>query len=144
MLTVSVAASRRPSAPFVRLIPGFDLEALQPYDPRYLASWPAELYDVPMAEASLEARSQAYADLKRELPTRLSPIRLISTSSANLMIESFRLDLLPVWISEIRLNGHGVILLINGQTGAVAGQDLQSSPRARGGLLEWLGDLIAE
>ena len=26
MLTLSVAASRRPSAPFVRLIPGFDLE----------------------------------------------------------------------------------------------------------------------
>ncbi len=144
MLSVSVAASRRPSAPFVQLIPGFNLETLQPYDARYLAAWPAELYDVSMAEASLEARSQAYAGLQRELPDKLAPIRVISTSSANLVVESFQLHLLPVWICEIRLDGRGAILLINGQTGAVAGQGLQAHPRAKRGLKQWLGDLVAE
>jgi hypothetical protein len=144
MLTVSVAASRRPSASFVRLIAGFNLGALQPYDARYLAAWPAELYDVSIAEASLEARSQAYAGLQRELPARLSPIHVLSTSSANLMIESFRLDLLPVWICELQQNGRGGIVLINGQTGAAAGQALKPPANAKGGLLDWLGDLIAE
>ncbi len=144
MLKLSVAASRRPSAPFVQLLPGFDLDALQPYDARYLAAWPAELYDVPMAEASLEARSQAYASVQRELPDKLAPIRVISTSSANLVVESFQLHLLPVWVCEIRLDGHGAILLINGQTGAVAGQGLNQRPRPKRGLMEWLGDLVAE
>ncbi len=45
---VPIPASRKCSAPFVRLIPTFDLKAVQPYDPRYLSDWPAELYDIPM------------------------------------------------------------------------------------------------
>jgi hypothetical protein len=144
MLTLTVAASRRPSAPFVRLIPGFDLGAVKPYDARYLADWPAELYDVPMAEASLEARSQAYIALQRDLPTRLEPIRVLSTSSANLIIESFRLDLLPVWICEVPVDGHARLVLINGQNGAVAGEGLKPPPEAKGGALAWLGDLLAD
>jgi predicted RNA-binding Zn-ribbon protein involved in translation (DUF1610 family) len=144
MLTLSVGASRRPSAAFVRLIPGFDLGALRSYDPRYLAAWPAELYDVPLAEASLEARSQAYINLQHELPSRLATTHLLSTSSANLMIESFRLDLVPVWTCETQVGSHRLIVLVNGQTGAVAGEGLHPLPRAKGGLLEWLGDLLNE
>jgi hypothetical protein len=143
-LTVPVAASHRPSAPFVQLIPGFDLGAVKPYDPRYLAAWAAELYDVSMAEASLEARSQAYAGLKRDLPGLVAPLRLISTSSANLAIESFRLDLLPVWMIEIPVEGQVRLVLINGQTGAVQGDGFQRSRAGKSGLMRWLGDLLNE
>lgn len=144
MLTVSVAASRRPSAPLVRLIPGFDLAAVQPYDPRFLADWPAELYDVPMAEASLEARSQAYAGVQRDLPVLLEPLRLLSTSSANMTVESFRLDLLPVWMTEVRLDGRGHIVLINGQSGALQDDGFRRIKGGKKSLMTWLGDLVAE
>jgi DNA-directed RNA polymerase subunit RPC12/RpoP len=144
LLSVSIAASRKPSAPFVRLIPTFDLRLVQPYDPRYLAAWPAELYDVPMADASLDARSQAYSRLKRDLPVRLAPIQLVSTSSANLTIDSFQLDLLPVWVSEIWLDGRGHILLINGQTGALQSDIAKKHERDKAGLRDWLADLIKE
>ena len=144
MLNESVAASRRPSAAFVRLIPGFDLRGLQTYDARYLAAWPAELYDVPLAEASLEARSQAYAGLQRDLPAELAPMHVLSTSSANLVIESFRLDLLPVWTSDIRVSEHGGMVLINGQTGEVAGEGVRPRSTSKPRLLEWLGDLLNE
>ena len=144
MLSVSIAASHRPSAPFVRLIPRFDLGAVQPYDERYLAAWPAELYDVPMAEGSLEARSQAYAGLQRDLPGLLAPMRVISTSSANLTIESFRLDLLPVWMTEVSIEGRSRIVLINGQNGSVEGDGFTRSDMNRGGLMRWLGDLLNE
>jgi DNA-directed RNA polymerase subunit RPC12/RpoP len=70
---IPIPASRKLSAPFVRLIPTFDLKALKSYDPGYLADWPAELYDVPMADASLDARAQVFARLKRDLPDMLSP-----------------------------------------------------------------------
>ncbi|HET6847034.1 MAG TPA: hypothetical protein VFH29_09380, partial [Anaerolineales bacterium] len=144
MLTLSVGASRRPSAAFVRLIPGFDMNARQPYDARYLAAWPAELYDVPLAEASLEARSLAYARLQHDIPIQIAPVRLLSTSSANLVIESFRLDLVPVWTCEIPVGDRRSMIMINGQTGAVAGDGLTPAPQVKGGLREWLGDLLGE
>ena len=144
MLTLSVSASRRPSAAFIHLIPGFDLVAPRSYDARYLAAWPAELYDVPLAEASLEARSLAFASLQRDLPIRLAPVRLLSTSSANLMIDSFRLDLVPVWTCEITVGARSSMVLINGQTGAVAGEGLEPAPPVKSGLRQWLGDLLSE
>ncbi len=118
-IDVPIPASRKLSAPFVRLIPTFDLKTVKSYDPGYLADWPAELYDVPMADASLDARGAALARMKRDLPNLLSPMHLISVSSANMTIESFRLDLLPVWMTEIWIEGRSYLVLINGQNGAV-------------------------
>ncbi len=142
-------ASRKPSAVFMKLIPTFELKSLKPYDPRFLASWPAEIYDVPMADASLDARSQTYARYQRELPTVLSELRLIHTSSANLVIESFKLNLLPVWMTEIPLGGREHLVLINGQSGIVASDiedKLQKSKdqeeSEKGGLMDFLSDLL--
>jgi hypothetical protein len=136
-----IPASRKLSGPFVRLIPTFDLKAVQPYDPRYLSDWPAELYDIPMAEASLDARSQGFALLKRDIAARIAPVHLISTSSASLEIDFFRLNLLPVWMSELTVAGVPHLILINGQTGAIRG-DLDAKPS--GNVLNWLSDLLNE
>lgn len=142
LIRVPVAASRRPSAPLVRLIATFDMRAVQPYDAGYLANWPAELYDVSMADASLEARARAYESVKRELPVRLAPMTVVSTSSARLTIESFQLNLLPVWMTEIRLDGRSHLVLINGEAGAVQ-TDLAVTPDMRmRKLSEWLADII--
>ena len=59
-----IPASRKLSAVFLRLIPTFELKAVKPYDPRYLSNWPAEVYDIPMAEASLDARSPKLVTLQ--------------------------------------------------------------------------------
>jgi DNA-directed RNA polymerase subunit RPC12/RpoP len=136
-----IPASRKLSAPFIRLVPTYDLKAVQLYDPRYLADWPAELYDIPMAEASLDARSQGYAVLKRDMALRLSPVHLISASSANLTIESFRLNLVPVWMTEVVADAVSHLILVNGQTGDVYG-DLGQRPSHSGKILDWLSDLI--
>ncbi len=138
-----IPASRKLSGPFVRLLGTFDLSAIQPYDPRFLADWPAELYDIPLAEASLDARSQGFAALKRDLQLRISPVKLVSASSARMDIESFRLNLVPVWMSEVQAGGGTHLVLINGQTGDICG-DLDSKPSHSGNLLSWLSDLIKE
>lgn len=138
-----IPASRKPSAVFVELIPTFDLKPVQPYDPRFLADWPAEVYDIPLAEASLDARGQAYAKLKRELPRRIAPARLVHASSARMAVESFKLVLLPVWMTELPFGGRTHLVLINGQNGTVA-SDLPDRKEKKRGLMDWLGDLLEE
>jgi hypothetical protein len=140
---IPIPASRKLSAVFLKLIPTFELKGIKPYDPRYLANWPAEVYDIPMAEASLDARGQSYSQYKRDLPNLIIPMNVISTSSANMTVESFRLNLLPVWMAEIPFGGREHLVLINGQNGIVA-SDLPEKKKDSGGLMEWLKDLIEE
>ena len=136
-------ASRKLSAVFLKLIPTFDMKSVKPYDPRFLASWPAEIYDVPMADASLDARSQTYAAYKQKLPHLINGMNLVHTSSANLVVESFKLVLLPVWMTELPFGGREHLVLINGQSGVVSsdlmGKDEKSD---EGGLFSYLADLL--
>jgi len=138
-----IPASRKLSAVFLRLIPTFDLKSLKPYDPRFLADWPAEVYDIPLAEASLDARGQAYAKYKEELPHKVNVTRIVHSSSAKMAIESFKLVLLPVWMTELPFGGREHLILINGQNGVIA-SDLPDKKSKMGGLMEWLGDLLDE
>lgn len=138
-----VPASRKLSAVFLRLIPTFELTAAKPYDPRFLADWPAEVYDIPLAEASLDARGQAYAKYKEDLPYKLSPMRLVHSSSAKMAVESFKLVLVPVWMTELPFGGRTHLVLINGQNGVVA-SDLPGKKEEKRGLMDWLGDLLEE
>lgn len=123
-----IPASRKLSAVFLKLIYTFNLEAVKPYDPRYLVNWPAEVYDISMAEASLDARAQTLAHYKRELPNILPDTQIVSTSSANMTVESFRLNLLPIWMTEIPFGGHAHLVLINGQNGIVESDLPQKLP----------------
>lgn len=138
---IPIPASRKLSAVFLKLIPTFDLEAVKPYDPRYLANWPAEVYDIPLAEASLDARAQVMARYKHDLSNYRTGMELVATSSANMTVESFRLDLLPVWMIEIPFDGCVHLVLINGQNGTVA-SDIPEKSNKSGGLMEFLSDLL--
>jgi DNA-directed RNA polymerase subunit RPC12/RpoP len=137
-----IPASRKLSSVFHELIPTFNLKELKPYDPRFLSSWLAEIYDVPMANASLDARSLAYKKFKDELPTLIHDINIVHSSSAKIMVESFKLNLLPVWMTEIPFGGREHLVLINGQNGFVE-SDLELGKES-GGLLSWLGDLLED
>lgn len=139
-------ASRKLSSIFVKLIGAFDMKTIQPYDPRFLASWPAEIYDVPMADASLDARSQAYARYKDKLPHLLNGLNIVHTSSQNLAVESFKY-LLPVWMTELPFDGREHLVLINGQSGVVASDipdKAQQEESEQGGLMDFLADLISD
>ena len=136
-----IPAARKLSAVFLKLIPTFELRAVKPYEPGYLANWPAEVYDIPMAEASLDARARGLAHYKNDLPNLITPVKLISTSSADMTIESFRLNLLPVWMTELSFDGREHLVLINGMNGEVRSDAPEKSSKA-GGLMDWLSDLL--
>lgn len=138
-------ASRKLSAVFLKSIPAFDMKSMKPYDPRFLASWPAEIYDVPMADASLDARSQTYTVYKKKLPHIITNMKLVHTSSANLVVESFKLVLLPVWMTELPFDGREHLVLINGQSGVVASDLTEKEEEAEaGGLFSFLADLLED
>jgi len=141
---LAIPASRKIARHVSRLLPSYDLTHTKPYDPRYLANWAAEVYDVPMADASLDARSQAYDRLKHRLPGDIASLFNLKTSSAGLAIESFKLVLVPVWITEIPVSSQELLVLINGQNGVVQGDmpAQEKNSKGKSGLLDWLGDLL--
>ena len=73
----------------------------------------------------------------------LSPLQVLSTTSAHMSVESFRLNLLPVWMTELPFGGREHLVLINGMNGAVK-SDLPEKSKESRGLFEWLGDLLEE
>jgi len=111
----------------------FDLGELTPYDQRYLANWLAETYQIPLADASLTARKMALDSEREKISLNLpQAIRDLNVRSANMIVESYRLILLPVWLTHYKLDESRYELLVNGQTGEVYGE------RPKKGLRKWL------
>ena len=116
---IPIPASKKDTNLLALVLPTFDLSAIKPYDPRYLSDWPAEIYDIAMSDASLDARGQVARQFMERLESELSYLANLRLSSAGMIVESFKLVLLPLWITEIHFHGETHTILINGQSGAV-------------------------
>jgi predicted RNA-binding Zn-ribbon protein involved in translation (DUF1610 family) len=113
-----VPASKKNTNILNLLLPTFDLAAVKPYDERYLSDWPAEIYDIIMSDAALEARAQVVQEYTARLEGQYS-LQNMSLSSAGMTVESFKLVLLPVWMTEMVINSEVVHILFNGQNGRI-------------------------
>ena len=98
----------------------FDLTKLLPYDERYLVNWIAETYNIPVAEASLDARQMILADEKRFiLQQQMTEIRDLVLHSANVRVESYKLILFPAWLVHFTQGNEQIDIFINGQDGEI-------------------------
>ena len=115
----------------------YDLDALVPYDARYLGGqWSAQVYSIDVIQASITARAYAkhiarhtavnpsYApplmDLARTNSRAYNPPDVPLWRIADVVIEGlhYRLQLLPVWmITLIMRDGSHRPAVVNGQTG---------------------------
>jgi DNA-directed RNA polymerase subunit RPC12/RpoP len=102
----------------------FDLGIARPYSDDLLASWPAEVYTVSMADASLSARVRAMDKVNDDIQMQAN-----GTSPNNLRCDrrgvavmSYKLLLLPVWVVTYRYRERPFRALINGQTAQVTGE----------------------
>lgn len=136
---VLVPATHTLPASIAAELQNYDLAALVPYDPAYLVDWPAEIYQISVADASLVARRQAWEDARAMVTTRLSveleQVENLSLSSAGLMIESYKLILLPLWVAHCPHNAPCSTVVVNGQNAAVRDDHVSGGLR---GLLERL------
>jgi hypothetical protein len=92
-----------------------------------------------MSDASLNARADAGKQAMSQAEISFleeGTVLSVSPSPGNIAIESFRLVLVPVWVASYPCEGRLYNILVNGQTGAVMGQQ----PAAH--ILGWFSQLF--
>jgi hypothetical protein len=101
----------------------WDLGALQPYQPHYLAGFRAEGYTVDVEEGFDEAREVMDAQIRRDINADIGGDRQrISHVNTNVSEITFKHVLLPVWMAAYRYKGKSYRFVVNGQTGRVQGE----------------------
>ena len=130
---LALATHKLPRTLANKILHSFDLQELIKYDARYLADWPAERYQVALGDAAIQARKQVLTELRRH-PLDLtgeSYIHDLHTSTSDMIVESFKQVLLPLWLAHYKLEDKIYDVLINGQTAELFGERPQ-------GIVGWL------
>lgn len=101
----------------------YNLEALVPYDPQFLAGMQAQAYEVELEDAWATARSTMREDVQGMCRSQASTSKIRNFSmQLDFTDERWRYILLPVYINTYYYQNRPFQLLINGQTGRIAGQ----------------------
>ena len=128
---VRILGSKKLADLMVKTLPEFDLSGATAYDARFLAGWMADVYDLPMAEASLDARQIAVEHMRAMIRQEFGQIQNLGYSTSGIMVSAFKLILVPVWVTDIKTHDRSSRVLINGRTGSVHSE----IPEARTGRL---------
>lgn len=101
----------------------WDLGALTPYSPDYLAGFQAEGYTVALADGHVRARERMAqvieGDVRHDIGGDEQRVDGIDTDWQD---ETFKHVLLPVWMAAYKYGGKSYQFLVNGQTGEVRGE----------------------
>ncbi len=101
----------------------FDLNALAPYDPNYLAGFSAEEYQVGLREGWHTAQSRIQAKVEMacagDVPGDTHRNLRVNTAYYRM---TYKHLLLPVWIAAYLYNDKTYRFLVNGQTGKASGE----------------------
>jgi hypothetical protein len=120
------ASHRLPAELLMEEAECFVLKDTLPYDETYLADWPAEVYQISVSDASLVARRVALQKARKFVSTRVSAslgnVQELQLNSSGIVIESYKLILLPLWVARYRHEETIYHVLVNGQTGKVRAQ----------------------
>jgi predicted RNA-binding Zn-ribbon protein involved in translation (DUF1610 family) len=111
------------SRAILRQVAPFDLDGLVEYEPGYLAGWQAKAYDVQLQDAWEVAKEEIRERAKRACiaDTGSSHVRNFRMT-ADFADERWRYVLLPVYLASYPFEGRTFQVMVNGQTGTVAGQ----------------------
>ncbi|QFT57311.1 hypothetical protein FIU94_00625 [Sulfitobacter sp. THAF37] len=101
----------------------WDLAALEPYAPEYLAGFRAEAYSVSLQDGFAQARAHMDRVIERDVRFDIGGDRQrihgIETQLGNL---TFKHILLPVWLAAYKYRGKTYRFVVNGRTGRVQGE----------------------
>lgn len=118
-----VSGTTRLSRKLLGEIQNFNLNDLLAYEPKFLAGQKAQAYDLPLNEA-WEAARHSMREATRQDCRKQASTNKIRNFNMNLDFseESWRYILLPVYIAIYHYQGERYQVMINGQTGKIAGQ----------------------
>jgi DNA-directed RNA polymerase subunit RPC12/RpoP len=120
----------------LRRIEPFPTEQLVPYDPSFLRGWTVERYQVDLGRAAETSRQAMEAELRT-----LCAGEVPGDTHRRLEIEAhysdrtFKHVLLPVWLLTYTYGARSFQVLVNGATGAIAGERPYSAPKILGAAL---------
>ena len=120
-----VPASRSVPQEWADILFDFDTKALAPYSADFISGYTAEIYQIPLEEASLVARQRtlrAGRSFEQENSLAGKRYRDFIMNSAGMTVDSFKLALLPLWLGSYRYRDENFALAINGQSGTAAGR----------------------
>jgi hypothetical protein len=133
---VCVPGSSKLARLIQELLPEYSLATAPAYDPRFLAGWPAQVYETTMSDAALEARHISVEKIRRDIRAGHDTVIDLRCEASAISITSYRLILLPVWVTEYTFEGETHRVVINGQTGTIHGE------KPKHGLKDLLEDLL--
>ncbi|WP_170409035.1 TFIIB-type zinc finger domain-containing protein [Ruegeria arenilitoris] len=120
---VLVLASQSLPKSYTDALEPWDLPALEPYQPEYLAGFRAEAYTVELQEGYTEAREYMARVIERDVRFDIGGdrqrIHAIDTDVRNV---TFKHILLPVWMAAYKYRGQTYRFVVNGRTGRVQGE----------------------
>ncbi|WP_114967078.1 primosomal protein N' (replication factor Y) - superfamily II helicase [Alkalilacustris brevis] len=118
-----IMASRSLPRRYVRALEPWHLDALEAYDPQFIAGFRAEGYTVALDEGHGLAQERMdeiiREDVRRDIGGDAQRIHSLDTTTAN---ERFRHLLLPLWVAAYRYRGESYRFVVNAQTGKVRGE----------------------
>jgi len=118
-----IAGTSKVSSKLLSEISHYNLEELNPYEPKYLAGLQAQAYDIPLEQAWEIGRAQMRERTRLECVAQASTSRIRNFSmSLDFAEESWRYILLPVYMHNFSYEGRSFLVLLNGQNGTIAGQ----------------------
>lgn len=130
------ATNRLPEA-MRAVVNTFQLAGMVNFDPHYLADWMAETYQIPVGDASLNARKAVLEVEKEQIPNQYNErITNLRIDPASMAVDSYQLILLPIWLTTYQHDQERFEVTVNGQNGQVIGQ-----LPARG-LSEWISGIF--
>jgi hypothetical protein len=130
MSDVLIAAANSPARHVVQRMARYDLKSVVPYAAEWLAEYPAQLYELEVDKASLDARERVAQHMRtrhnRETSdqsmqdSRNRQVNITRVAFAGVRSMDYRQLLLPMWIATLfEEDGDQRTALVNGQTGQV-------------------------
>ncbi|MEM9736819.1 MAG: primosomal protein N' (replication factor Y) - superfamily II helicase [Pseudomonadota bacterium] len=102
---------------------GWELAALEPYRPEYLAGFRAEAPAVPLDQGFAAAKGAMESVLRRDIRFDIGgDEQRISHMTARFDRITFKHVLLPVWLAAYRWRNKPYRVVVNGRTGQVSGE----------------------
>ncbi|PIE13565.1 MAG: primosomal protein N' (replication factor Y) - superfamily II helicase [Rhodobacterales bacterium] len=120
---VLVLASKTLPKRFTDALQPWDLSALQPYAPEYLAGFDAEGYTIALDDGYDEARRHMARVIERDVKFDIGGDRQrIHDINTDVRDVAFKHILLPIWLAAYKYRGKTYRFVVNGQTGRVQGE----------------------
>ncbi len=119
---ILISGTRAVAESHLNALQPWDLGALRPYDPAYLAGFKAQRYQLDLGAGFEEAKQAMGRRIEQDAAADIGGdeqrVEEVRTEYAN---GAFRHLLLPVWLGAYRFGGKAYQLAVNARTGSVHG-----------------------